>query len=111
MTIDKKRIIEMLKGSYKNIRIANIKPTGVLAVRALVSIILVPILLVVFAFAKAYLIGVVDDTTLKLIDSGLKIIDHIFVPAVLSAIVGFLMLWIDKDGDGVPDKLEEGDKK
>lgn len=103
----KKLIIDTLKTSYKSIRIANIKPTGVLAVRVLVSIILVPILFVVFAFAKSFLIGLVDDNTGKLIDTGLKIIDHIFVPAVLSAIVGFLMLWIDKDGDGIPDKLEE----
>lgn len=105
--MDKLAIINRIKKAYQSVRVANIKPTGVLAVRVLISIILVPIVFVVFAFAKSFLIGLVDDNTGKLIDTGLKIIDHIFVPAVLSAIVGFLMLWIDKDGDGIPDKLEE----
>ena len=43
----------------------------------------------------------------KLINVGINIIDHIFIPSVLTALVGFLALWIDKDGNGIPDKLEE----
>ena len=31
--------------------------------------------------------------------------------AVLPALVGFLALWVDKDGDGVPDQLEKEDTK
>ena len=47
----------------------------------------------------------------KLITVGINIIDHIFIPSVLTALVGFLALWVDKDGDGVPDQLEKEDTK
>ena len=58
------------------------------------------------AFAK----GHVTEDMNKLIDVGITIIDHIFIPSVLTALVGFLALWVDKDGNGVPDKLEEPPK-
>ena len=45
-----------------------------------------------------------------MISVGINIIDHIFIPSVLTALVGFLALWIDKDGNGIPDKLEEPPK-
>lgn len=104
--MDKTRIINKIKSVYENIRIANVKPTGVLATRALVIILLVPILLVISQYAMTCVRGYLDDDTGKLIDMGIKIIDHIFIPTVLTALVGFLALWIDKNGDGIPDKLE-----
>ncbi|MCF0159125.1 MAG: hypothetical protein HUJ83_11525, partial [Veillonella sp.] len=54
--------------------------------------------------------GVVSDADAKLISTGITIIDHIFIPSVLTALVGFLALWIDKDHNGIPDKLEEQPK-
>ena len=54
-------------------------------------------------FSKGY---VTEDMN-KLINVGINIIDHIFIPSVLTALVGFLALWIDKDGNGIPDKLED----
>ena len=51
--------------------------------------------------------GYVTEDMNKLINVGINIIDHIFIPSVLTALVGFLALWIDKDGNGIPDKLEE----
>ena len=105
--IDKIKLINTLKQAYQGVRISKIKPTGILATRALVGLLLVPILLVVIAYTMAFMKGYVSDDIGKLIDVGIKVIDHIFVPSVLTAITGFLMLWIDKDGDGVPDKLEE----
>ena len=104
--MDKTRIINKIKSVYSRIRIANVKPTGVLATRALVIILLVPILLVISQYAMTCVRGYLDDDTGKLIDMGIKIIDHIFIPTVLTALVGFLALWIDKNGDGIPDKLE-----
>ena len=104
--MDKTKIINKIKSVYENIRIANVKPTGVLATRALVIILLVPILLVISQYAMTCVRGYLDDDTGKLIDMGIKIIDHIFIPTVLTALVGFLALWIDKNGDGIPDKLE-----
>ena len=101
------KLINSLKKSYQSIRVANIHPTGVIATRALVLTMLVPILLVITQYIMAFISGYVSDESNKLISVGINIIDHIFIPSVLTAIVGFLGLWIDKDKNGVPDKLEE----
>ena len=104
-------LINTVKKSYQSVRVANIHPTGVFATRALVFIMLVPILLVVVEYIIAFIGGYVTDETNKLISVGINIIDHIFIPSVLTALVGFLALWIDKDGDGIPDQLEKEDKR
>lgn len=104
-------LINTVKKSYQSVRVANFHPTGILATRALVFIMLVPILLVVVEYIMAFISGYVSDETNKLINVGINIIDHIFIPSVLTALVGFLALWIDKDGNGIPDQLEKEDKK
>ena len=103
-------LINSIKKSYNSIKIANIHPTGILATRVLVLIMLVPILLVVTQYIMAFISGYVSDDANKMINVGINIIDHIFIPSVLTALVGFLALWIDKDGNGIPDKLEEQPK-
>lgn len=105
------KFVNSVKQSYKSVRVANIHPTGVLATRVLVFVMLVPILLVVVEYIMAFISGYVSDETNKLINVGINIIDHIFIPSVLTALVGFLALWVDKDGNGIPDKLEMEDKK
>ena len=104
------KIINTIKKAYQSVRVANIHPTGVLATRVLVLTMLVPILLVVTQYIVAFVGGYVSDNANKLISVGINIIDHIFIPSVLTAIVGFLALWVDKDGNGIPDKLEEQQK-
>lgn len=104
------KFVNSIKQSYKAVRVANIHPTGVFATRALVLTMLVPILLVVAEYVMVFSQGHVSDDMNKLINVGINIIDHIFIPSVLTALVGFLALWIDKDGNGVPDKLEEPSK-
>lgn len=103
-------LINTIKKSYQSVRVANIHPTGVLATRVLVLVMLVPILLVVTQYIMAFISGYVSDDANKIISVGINIIDHIFIPSVLTALVGFLALWIDKDGNGIPDKLEEQPK-
>lgn len=109
--LDKMKVINKVKTIYSSIRIANIHPTGVLATRALVLIMLVPILLVVIEYIMSFVRGYVSDDMNKLINVGINIIDHIFIPSVLTALVGFLALWVDKDGNGIPDQLEKEDKR
>lgn len=111
MTIDKLELIGKAKRIFQNIRIANIHPTGVLATRLLVLVMLVPILLVVVEYVLAFTKGQVSDDLGKLITVGINLIDHIFIPSVLTALVGFLALWVDRDGDGIPDQLEKEDKR
>lgn len=106
----KQNLINTIKKSYNSVRVANFHPTGVLATRVLVLVMLVPILLVVTQYIMAFIGGYVSDDANKMISVGINIIDHIFVPSVLTAMVGFLALFIDKDGDGIPDKLEEQPK-
>ena len=105
------KLINTIKQSYKSMRVANIHPTGIFATRALVFIMLVPILLVITQYVMSFVSGYVSDEANKLINVGLNIIDHIFIPSVLMAVVGFLGLWLDKNNNGIPDKLEEEDKR
>lgn len=104
-------IINTIKKSYQSVRVANFHPTGIFATRALVFIMLVPILLVITQYVMSFVSGYVSDEANKLINVGLNIIDHIFIPSVLMAVVGFLGLWLDKNNNGIPDKLEEEDKR
>lgn len=104
-------LINTVKKSYQSVRVANFHPTGILATRALVFIMLVPILLVVVEYIMAFISGYVSDEINKLINVGINIIDHIFIPSVLTAIVGFLGLWLDKNNNGIPDQLEKEDKR
>ena len=105
--MDKSKIIGSIKGAYQSVRVANFRPTGIIATRVLILTMLVPIMLVVVQYIMAFAKGYVSDDVNKLINVGINIIDHIFIPSVLTALVGFLALWVDKDGNGVPDKLEE----
>ena len=104
-------LIDTAKKTAKNVRIANIHPTGIFATRALVFVMLVPILLVVSEYIMVFIRGYADDMTVKIINTGINIIDHIFIPSVLTAIVGFLGLWVDRNNNGVPDQLEKEDKR
>ena len=104
-------LISTVKKSYQSVRVANVHPTGIFATRALVFVMLVPILLVVSEYIMVFIRGYADDMTLKIINTGINIIDHIFIPSVLMAVVGFLGLWLDKNNNGIPDKLEEEDKR
>lgn len=105
------KLINSIKNSYNSIRIANIHPTGMWATRALVLTMLVPILLVITQYVMSFVSGYVSDEANKLINVGINIIDHIFIPSVLTAIVGFLGLWVDRNNNGIPDRLEEEDKR
>lgn len=105
------KLINSIKKSYNSIKIANIHPTGMWATRALVLTMLVPILLVVAEYVMVFSQGHVSDDMNKLINVGINIIDHIFIPSVLTAIVGFLGLWVDQNNNGIPDRLEEEDKR
>lgn len=105
----KYQIMNRLKSAYSSIRIANIRPTGILATRALVLTMLVPMVLVVAQYVLSTIKGYVSPEANQLIDKGIFIIDHIIVPPVLMTIVGLCGMFIDKDHNGIPDKLEERD--
>lgn len=101
------RLMDSAKKIFQSVRVANIHPTGVLATRALVLVMLVPMILVVVQYVLSTIRGYVLPDANQLIDKGILIIDHIFVPSVLMSIVGLCGMFIDKDHNGIPDKLEE----
>ena len=68
---------------------------------------LVPMVLVVTQYVLSTIRGYVSPEANQLIDKGILIIDHIFVPSVLMSIIGLCGMFIDKDHNGIPDKLEE----
>ena len=103
-------LINTVKKSYQSVRVANFHPTGIFATRALVFVMLVPILLVITQYIMSFISGYVSDDANKLINVGINIIDHIFIPSVLMAVVGFLGLWLDRNNNGIPDQLEKEDK-
>ena len=103
----KYQIMNRLKSAYSSIRIANIRPTGILATRSLVLTMLVPMVLVVAQYVLSTIKGYVSPEANQLIDKGIFIIDHIIVPSVLMTIVGLCGMFIDKNHNGIPDKLEE----
>ena len=107
----KNKAIQSIKGAYKNIQASRIKPTGVILTRLLILIMILPILLVIIQFIMSFIAGYVSDNANKIITTGINIIDHIFIPSVLTALVGFLGLWIDNNHNGVPDKLEDKEVK
>lgn len=101
------RLMDSAKKVFKSVRVANIHPTGVLATRALVLVMLVPMILVVAQYVLSTIRGYVSPEANQLIDKGILIIDHINVPSVLMAIAGLCGMFIDKNHNGIPDKLEE----
>lgn len=105
------KLINSIKKSYQSVRVANFHPTGIFATRALVFVMLVPILLVITQYIMSFISGYVSDDANKLINVGINIIDHIFIPSVLMAVVGFLGLWLDRNDNGIPDQLEKEDKR
>lgn len=107
----KTKIFNSLKNTYQSIRVANIRPTGVTLTKLLVLVMILPILLVIDVFVMSFIAGYVSEANRELIMLGINIIDHIFIPSVLMSLVGFLGLWIDKNNDGIPDKLEEDNSK
>lgn len=107
----KNKAIQSIKGAYQNIRVSRVKPTGVILTRLLILVMILPILLVITQYIMSFIAGYVSDEANKIISVGINIIDHIFIPSVLTALVGFLGLWLDNNHNGVPDKLEDKEVK
>lgn len=107
----KNKAIQSIKGAYKNIRVSRVKPTGVILTRLLILVMILPILLVIIQYIMSFISGYVSDEANKIINVGINIIDHVFIPSVLTALVGFLGLWLDSNHNGIPDKLEDKEVK
>lgn len=108
----KYQIMNRLKSVYSSIRIANIHPTLVWGARVIILVMLTPIILATMAYAISFYLGEISSANDKIITMGAFLIDHMFgAPGVIVSLTGLLWLSVDRDNNGIPDKLEQEDKK
>ena len=104
----KYQIMNRLKSAYGAVRVANIHPTLVWGARILILIMLTPIILATMTYAISFYLGEISSTNDKIITMGAFLIDHMFgAPGVIVSLTGLLWLSVDRDNNGIPDKLEE----
>ena len=107
----KYQIMSRLKSVYSAVRVANIHPTLVWGARILILIMLTPIILATMAYAISFYLGEISSANDKIITMGAFLIDHMFgAPGVIVSLTGLLWLSVDRDNNGIPDKLEEQPK-
>lgn len=105
------KLINVLKKSYQSIRVAKVHPTLVWGARILILIMLTPIILAIMAYAISFYLGEISNANDKIITMGAFLIDHMFgAPGVIVSLTGLLWLSVDRDNNGIPDKLEEPPK-
>lgn len=107
----KYQIMSRLKSVYSAVRVANIHPTLVWGARILILIMLTPIILATMTYAISFYLGEISSTNDRIITMGAFLIDHMFgAPGVIVSLTGLLWLSVDRDNNGIPDKLEEQPK-
>lgn len=107
----KYQIMSRLKFVYSAVRVANIHPTLVWGARILILIMLTPIILATMTYAISFYLGEISSTNDRIITMGAFLIDHMFgAPGVIVSLTGLLWLSVDRDNNGIPDKLEEQPK-
>lgn len=105
------KLINSLKKSYQSVRVAKVHPTLVWGARILILIMLTPIILATMAYAISFYLGEISSANDKIITMGAFLIDHMFgAPGVIVSLTGLLWLSVDRDNNGIPDKLEEQPK-
>lgn len=104
-------LINTVKKSYQSVRVAKVHPTLVWGARILILIMLTPIILAIMAYAISFYLGEISSANDKIITMGAFLIDHMFgAPGVIVSLTGLLWLSVDRDNNGIPDKLEEQPK-
>lgn len=103
----KSRILNVLRNAFNSVKSVRVKPTGIVLMRGLVCLMLIPIIIVIITYVLTFIQGYVDEAKNEIIKVGESIIDHAYVVPVLTVLVGLSGLTLDRDGDGIPDKLEE----
>lgn len=107
----KYQIMNRLKSAYGAVRVAKVHPTLVWGARILILIMLTPIILATMTYAISFYLGEISSTNDKIITMGAFLIDHMFgAPGVIVSLTGLLWLSVDRDNNGIPDKLEEPPK-
>ena len=105
-------LISSVRKIYTSVRVAKVHPTLVWGARILIFIMLTPIILATMTYALSFYLGEISSTNDKIITMGAFLIDHMFgAPGVIVSLTGLLWLSVDRDNNGIPDKLEQENKK
>lgn len=106
------KLINSVRNIYQSVRVAKVHPNLVWGARILIFIMLTPIILATMAYAISFYLGEISSANDKIITMGAFLIDHMFgAPGVIVSLTGLLWLSVDRDNNGIPDKLEQEDKK
>lgn len=101
-------LINSVRKIYTSVRVAKVHPTLVWGARILILIMLTPIILATMAYTISFYLGEISSANDKIITMGAFLIDHMFgAPGVIVSLTGLLWLSVDRDNNGIPDKLEE----
>ena len=104
-------LISYVRKIYTSVRVAKVHPTLVWGARILILIMLTPIILATMTYAISFYLGEISSANDKIIIMGAFLIDHMFgAPGVIVSLTGLLWLSVDRDNNGIPDKLEEPPK-
>ena len=90
------KLIDSAKKIYTSVRVAKVHPTLVWGARILILIMLTPIILATMTYAISFYVGEISSANDKIITMG--------------SLTGLIWLSVDRNGDGIPDKLEEEPK-
>ncbi len=105
------KLINSVRNIYTSVRVAKVHPTLVWGARILILIMLTPIILATMTYAISFYLGEISSTNDRIITMGAFLIDHMFgAPGVIVSLTGLLWLSVDRDNNGIPDKLEEPPK-
>lgn len=105
------KLINSVRNIYTSVRVAKVHPTLVWGARILIFIMLTPIILATMTYAISFYLGEISSANDKIITMGAFLIDHMFgAPGVIVSLTGLLWLSVDRDNNGIPDKLEEQPK-
>ena len=97
------KLIDSVKKIYTSVRVAKVHPTLVWGARI--------IILATMTYAISFYVGEISSANDKIITMGAFLIDHMFgAPGVIASLTGLIWLSVDRNGDGIPDKLEEQPK-
>lgn len=100
-------MFERLKKSFKNLKGLKLVLRSRTYLVIVVSVSLVPMILVIFAWIYTWASGNRDQWLITMQDQLLKIIDHIMAPAVVAGVVAYGAKLVDKDENGIPDDYEK----
>lgn len=104
----KTKAVNSAKKLFNSVKIANIHPSGMLATRIFILLILSVVIIITTLYIISFIKGYVSQDYAFMIDLGIKIVDHIYaVPAVLISVKLLFEFFRDKNNNDISDVLEE----